>query len=51
MRYMVQTRDLDPHVQPGKQRPLPSLPIHSIDKGPPIHILFLSPELVKVELD
>ena len=28
---------LDPHVQPGKQRPLPSLPIHSIDKGPPTH--------------
>ena len=28
-------KGLDPHVQPGKQRPLPSLPIHSIDKGPP----------------
>ena len=28
---------LDPHVQPGKQRPLPSLPIQSIDKGPPTH--------------
>ena len=24
-------KGLDPHVQPGKQRPLPSLPIHSID--------------------
>ena len=32
---MAQTRVLDPHVQPGKQRPLPLLPIHSIDKGPP----------------
>ena len=30
-------KGLDPHVQPGKQRPLPSLPIHSIDKGPPTH--------------
>ena len=28
---------LDPHVQPGKQRPVPSLPIHSIDKGLPTH--------------
>ena len=30
-------KGLDPHVQPGKQRPLPSLPIHSIDKGLPTH--------------
>ena len=30
-------KGLDPHVQPGKQRPLPSLPIQSIDKGPPTH--------------
>ena len=30
-------KGLDPHVQPGKQRPLPSLPTHSIDKGPPTY--------------
>ena len=30
-------KGLDPHVQPGKQRPLPPLPIHSINKGPPTH--------------
>ena len=30
-------KGLDPHVKPGKQRPLPSLPIHSVDKGPPTH--------------
>ena len=30
-------KGLDPHVRPGKQKPLPSLPIHSIDKGPPTH--------------
>ena len=30
-------KGLDPHVQPGKQRPLPSLPIQSIDKGMPTH--------------
>ena len=28
---------LDPHVQLGKQRPLPSLPIQSVGKGPPMH--------------
>ena len=28
-------KGLDPHVQPGKQRPLPSLPIQSVGKGPP----------------
>ena len=28
---------LDPYVRPGKQKPLPSLPIHSIDKGQPTH--------------
>ena len=28
-------KGLDPHVQPGKQRPLPSLPIQNIDKGLP----------------
>ena len=30
-------KGLDPHVQPGKQRPLPSLPIQSIGKGLPTH--------------
>ena len=30
-------KGLDPHVNPGKQRPLPSLPIHNVDKGLPIH--------------
>ena len=30
-------KGLDPHVKTGKQRPLPSLPIHSVDKGPPTH--------------
>ena len=30
-------KGLDAHVKPGKQRPLPSLPIHSVDKGPPTH--------------
>ena len=30
-------KGLDPHVQPGKQRPLPLLPIQSIDKGLPTH--------------
>ena len=30
-------KGLDPHVQPGKQRPLPSLPIQSTDKGMPTH--------------
>ena len=30
-------KGLDPHVKPGKQRPLPSLLIHSVDKGPPTH--------------
>ena len=30
-------KGLDPHVQPGKQRSFPSLPIKSIDKGPPTH--------------
>ena len=43
-------KGLDPHVQPGKQRPLPSLPIQSIDKDH-LHILFLSPELVMVKPD
>ena len=28
-------KGLDPHVQPGKQRPLPSLPIQSVDNRPP----------------
>ena len=32
-------KGLDPHVQRGKQRPLPSLPIHSIDKGLPINLI------------
>ena len=30
-------KGLDPHVKPGKQRPLPSIPTHNIDKGPPTH--------------
>ena len=30
-------KGLDPHVQPGKQKPLASLPTHSIDKGLPTH--------------
>ena len=30
-------KGLDPHVQPGKQKPFPSLPIQTIDKGPPTH--------------
>ena len=30
-------KGIDPHVQPGKQRPFPSLSIQTIDKGPPKH--------------
>ena len=30
-------KGLDPHVQPGKQRSFPSLPIQIIDKGLPTH--------------
>ena len=30
-------KGLNPHVQPGKQRPFPSLPIQTVDKGPPTH--------------
>ena len=30
-------KGLNPHVQPGKQRSFPSLPIQTIDKGPPTH--------------
>ena len=30
-------KTLNPHVQPGKQRPFPSLPIQTVDKGPPTH--------------
>ena len=30
-------KGLDPHVQPGKQRPLPALPIQNINKGMPTH--------------
>ena len=30
-------KGLDPHVQPGKQRSFPSLPIQTIDKGPHTH--------------
>ena len=42
----MQIHGLNPHVKPGKQRPLPSLPTHSlpptsivhhVDKGPPAH--------------
>ena len=43
-------KGLHPHVKPGKQRPLPLLPTHNINKGPPTH-LFPSPGLVKVEPD
>ena len=43
-------KGLDPHVQPGKQRPLPSLPIHSIDTGLPTHSI-PKPRMVKVEPD
>ena len=41
-------KGLNPHVKPGKQGPFPSLPTHKVDC---IHILFLSPEMAKVELD
>ena len=30
-------KSFNPHIQSGKQRPLPSLPIHDIDKGLPTH--------------
>ena len=30
-------KGLDPHVKPGKQRPLSSLPILSVNKGLPTH--------------
>ena len=30
-------KGLDPHVQPGKQRTFPSLPIQTFDKGLPTH--------------
>ena len=30
-------KGLDPHVKPGKQRPLPSIPTHIVDKGLPTH--------------
>ena len=30
-------KSLDPHVKPEKQRQLPPLPIHSVNKGPPTH--------------
>ena len=39
---------INPHVKPGRQRPLPTLPMHSIphtnlaqpvDKGPPTHLI------------
>ena len=43
-------KGLDPHVQLGKQRSFPSLPIQTVDKGLPTHPI-LSPELVKVEPD
>ena len=40
------TKGINPHIKPGRQRPLPTLPMHSIpptilaqpvDKEPPIH--------------
>ena len=43
-------KGLDPHVEPGKQRPLPSLPIQCVVKGLPMHPI-PKPELVKVEPD
>ena len=52
-------KGINPHVKPGRQRPLPTLPVHSIpptnlaqpvDKGP-LHILFQSLGLAKEELD
>ena len=30
-------KGLDPHVKPGKQRALPSIPTHNVDKGLPTH--------------
>ena len=30
-------KGLDTHIGPGKQGPLPSLPIHNIDRGQPMH--------------
>ena len=30
-------KGLDPHVKPGKQRPLPTIPIHNVNKGLPTH--------------
>ena len=30
-------KSLNPHLQPGKQRPFPSLPMQMVDKGPPTH--------------
>ena len=30
-------KGIDPHVQPGKQRPCPLLPIQTVEKGPPTH--------------
>ena len=36
-KYMVTNKSLDPHVQPGKQRPFPSLPIQTVNKGLPTH--------------
>ena len=30
-------KSLDPHIQPGRQRPFPSLPIQTVDKGLPTH--------------
>ena len=43
-------KGLDPHVQPGKQRSFPSLPIQAIDKGLPTHPI-PKPRIVKVEPD
>ena len=43
-------KGLDLHVQPGKKRPLPSIIFIVLTKDH-LHTLFLSPELVKVELD
>ena len=32
-------KGLDPHVQPGKQRSFPSLPIQTVDKRLPTHLI------------
>ena len=43
-------KGLDPHVRPGKQKSLPSLAIHSVDKGLPTHSI-LKPRIGQGKLD